>query len=58
MSQQSYNKKRRSCDFYEFVILVWEILTVISGYIQVGRDLTPTSPTNVRTPHTWYWKTQ
>ena len=31
---------------------VWDILTVISGYIQVGRDLTPTSPPNVRTPHT------
>ena len=31
---------------------VWDILTVISGYIQVGRDLTPTSPPNVRTFHT------
>ena len=31
-----------SCDLYELVILGWEILTVISGYIQVGRDLTAT----------------
>ena len=39
---QSYKKRRRSCDLYELVVLVWEILTVIFRHIQVGRDLTPT----------------
>ena len=38
----SYNKKQKPCGLYELVILVWEILTVISGYTQAGRDLTPT----------------
>ena len=42
LMSQSYKKRRRSCDLYELVVLVWEILTVISRHIQVGRDLTPT----------------
>ena len=40
--EQSCNKGQRSFDFYELLILVWEILAVISGFIQVGRDMAPT----------------
>ena len=36
MMSQSYNKRRRSCGFYESVILVWEILAVIYGYNKLG----------------------
>ena len=47
VTSQSYGKtRRRYFDLYELVIFVWEILVVISGYIQVRRDLTPASPTN------------
>ena len=51
---QSYKKRRRSRDLYELVALVWNILTVISGYIQVGRDLTPTYV--IRKRAGWYRK--
>ena len=43
---QSYNKKRRSCDLYELVMPVWEILTMISAYILAQYRLDET-----RRPH-------